>query len=134
MYALEQTTAQHQLAALRLVVADTPGLNETARHFPVAIRHSCTDKYTSNIAAERMLCAELPEFDFLHTYCSVHRLYTCTKHSMSAADHDVSGILNLAMALGRSGCVAGLRRALAKVLSDQRPGRHQLKEKVVTEV
>ena len=106
LFALERTTGLNIWAALRQVAGSLPHLREVGMECKFALRDSCTDKYTANSSAEKLLAAEYPGFELLHTFCSVHRLYTCT---MSNADADVGGVLNPALALSHGGSVADHR-------------------------
>ena len=118
LFALESTTARNTAAALHLVMGSTPDLRNMAQDFKFSIRHTCSDKYAANVAAERIMTSDYPELVFSHTFCAVHRLFTCTAAAMSSADADVTGLLNLALATGRSGSVAGLQQTLSKILAE----------------
>ena len=125
LYALERTTALHTWAALRDVAGSVPEISELAQRCKFAVRHSSSDKYTANLAAEKHLSGDLPGMCLLHTYCGIHRLYTCTSTSMKNSDADVTGVLNLALTLGSSGSVAGLRQVLCRILLERLVVRHE---------
>ena len=119
LFALESTTARNTAAALHKVMGSIFDMRDMATQFPMAIRHTCSDMYSANVAAERLLTGAYPEMVFCHLFCAVHRLFTVTTTAMSPADPDVGGLLNAALATGRPGSVTALRRALAKILTSR---------------
>lgn len=116
LYGLERTTGEHTFLALQDSIQSVPAYMTLNTKYPINIRHSCSDRYTANKKAESLLNAVFPETTLVHLFCDVHRLYTCTKNSMSIADRDVSGCLAFALGFGEPGLVATMRQALARIL------------------
>ena len=119
LFAVHSTTGKNTLKCLERVVDSIPGLKDIAddSRWAFSLRHSCTDKYTANFAAERGLSAIWSKQTLVHTTCDIHKLYSSTKSSMSVADPDVSGLLALALGWSESGAVATFKQALCRIFA-----------------
>lgn len=119
--AVQSTNGANTAKCLRDVIDSVPGLQNFAfeEDFKFCIRHSCSDAYSANFVAERMLTREMPSWVSAHTLCDVHKLYTATKTSMATVDWDVSGLLNLSLALSGAGSISTLRQILARLFGEK---------------
>ena len=137
LYALERTTGKNTFFALRDALESVPQLKDMTSRFPISVRHTCSDRYSANVATERHVSAIFPDSTLTHTFCDVHRLYSCIKASFAMAERDISGCLAFALGFGEPGTVAKMRQVLSKtilsrleVLHEARPeganARHQL--------
>ena len=116
LYGLEKTTGRNTFLALRDTLESLPAYKAASQHFPINLRHSCSDRYTANFTAEEYLSAEYPDATLMHLPCDVHKLYTCIKGMLRACERDVAGCLAFALAFGEPGIVPRMRQALAKIL------------------
>ena len=119
LQAVESTTGLNTLQCLDTVVSSIPNLKHFVQSntFQFRLRHSCTDRYAANTAAERGLSASYDNMELLHTFCDVHRLYSVTKASMCSHEDDVSGMLALGLGYAESGCVSFFQQVLSKIFS-----------------
>lgn len=118
--AVHSTNGLNTLACLKDTLDRVPGFHQFGleQGFKFCIRHTCSDSYSANFAALRGLEHETPGWTSLHGLCDVHKLYTATKTAMSTVDHDISGVLNLALALGEAGSLGKLRKILSRTLGN----------------
>lgn len=117
--ALHRVTGANTAAALEEVLTSLPTLRDIAGQSKFNFRHSCSDQATANMKAERILSSKFREFTDVHTLCDVHKLFRCTKSSMSAVDRDVSGLLSFAFSVGAPGSVSRLHQCLAKIFAER---------------
>ena len=119
LQAVESTTGLNTLRCLDTVVGSIPNLKQFVQSnpFQFRLRHSCSDRYAANTAAERGLSAIYDNMELLHTFCDVHRLYSVTKASMCCHEDDVSGMLALGLGYAESGCVSFFQQVLSKIFS-----------------
>ena len=118
LFALEKTTAKCTRAALTRALEEVPGLTDFAQSgFKFQLRHSCTDRYTANIAAERALQQDYPDMELCHTFCDIHRLYTATKVSMATVESDVAGMLAFGVGFAETGSCASFQQALCRIFA-----------------
>ena len=117
LFALKSPDGKTTSKALLRVLKSINGLKDIGRKCKFRVRHSCTDQAKSNYSAERLVTAQFPDWLLHHTPCDVHRLYRCTRTAMCGLDHDVSGMLSFALALGAPGSAASLRNKLSQIIA-----------------
>ena len=117
--ALHRVTGANTAAALEEVLTSLHSLRDVAGQSKFNFRHSCSDQAAANMKAERILSSKYHEFTQVHTLCDVHKLYRCTKSSMSAVDRDVSGLLSFAFSVGAPGSVSRLHQCIAKIFAER---------------
>ena len=119
--AVDSTNGQNTKQCLKDVIDSIPGIQDFAfkEDFKFCVRHCCSDAYSANFVAERLLTEEMPTWTPAHTLCDIHKLYTATKTSMATVDWDVSGLLNLSLALSGAGSISTLRKILAKLFGEK---------------
>eukprot|EP00438_Fugacium_kawagutii_P012510 Skav212718 [mRNA] locus=scaffold113:593428:599229:+ [translate_table: standard] len=115
--AVPSTNGPNTFQCLRDVIDSVPGLEQFAfaNDFKLTVRHCCSDAYSANFVAERLLTEQMHSWTPSHTLCDIHKLYTATKTAMSTVDWDISGLLNLSLALSGAGTVSSLRKILARL-------------------
>ena len=115
--AVQSTNGLTTFKCLKDVINSVPGYVDFAweQDFKLHVRHCCSDSYSANFLAERLLKQDMPSWISADTVCDVHRLYTATKTAMSTVDYDISGLLNLSLALSGAGTVSTLRKILARI-------------------
>ena len=119
LQALQSTSASNTYACLKKVLDTVPDLHSFASDadIPIRLRLSCTDRFTSNIAAERGLSALFHETEFVHTFCDIHKAYSASKAGMSRVEFDVSGLLAFSLAHSEPGAVSLFHQALARLFA-----------------
>ncbi|CAE7402624.1 unnamed protein product [Symbiodinium necroappetens] len=119
LQALQSTSAANTYACLKKVLDTVPDLHSFASDadIPMRLRLSCTDRFTSNIAAERGLSAMFHETEFVHTFCDVHKAYSASKAGMSRVEFDVSGLLAFSLGYSEPGAVSLFHQALARIFA-----------------
>ena len=119
--AVQSTNGKNTMKCLQDTIDSVPGFREFAegQNFKFHVRHTCSDSYSANFVAERGLTHETPEWVGLHGLCDVHKLYTSTKNGMATVEYDISGLLNLALALSEAGAVGKLRQLLSRILGNE---------------
>lgn len=116
LYALQTTNGANTAAALSDVLQSLPEFQDLCRDSKFSFRHSCSDQAPANMKAERLLNSQFGDsMKLIHTLCDVHKLYRCTRTSMSGVDQDVSGLLSFALSLGDPGSIPILHQSLAKI-------------------
>lgn len=115
--AIQSTNGITTFKCLKDAINSVPGLLDFAweQDFKLHVRHCCSDSYSANFVAERLLKQDMPSWISADTVCDVHRFYTATKTAMSTVDYDISGLLNLSLALSGAGTVSTLRKILARI-------------------
>ena len=116
LYALQATTGRITYHALKDAIEAVGSYKAVSEKFPINIRHTCSDRYSANNVAERLLSGFYSDSTLCHLWCDVHRLYSVIKGSLSIAEKDVSGCLAFALGFGEPGIVPTMRTALAKIL------------------
>ncbi len=118
LFAIEKTTAKCTVAVLNKALQSVPGLMDFAQSgFKFQLRHACTDRYTSNIAAEKVLQHQYPNLELMHMFCDIHRLYTSTKVAMSTVESDVAGMLAVGLGFAETGSCSAFQQALCRIFS-----------------
>lgn len=112
-------TAQTILAVQKSLEDVVPNLEEIQKAFPLRVSMPCTDRHASNIAAENLLQLERPGWEKLHTFCSVHRVSTCTKSTLSLVDGHISGVLAIGQCLQFAGSTQTLRKLLYEIIQER---------------
>ena len=127
LYAVESTSAANTLGCLKQILDAVPGINALASDasIPFRIRHSCTDRYAANIAAERGLSAMYAGAELVHTFCDVHRAYSATKAAMKRVEYDVSGMLAFGLGYGEPGSVSLFQQILGRIFSRELTVYHE---------
>ena len=116
--AMQNTTGETTFKVLMEVIDSIPELRRAGNEFKVRVRHTCCDGYSANVKAERLISQHLAEFDFVNTFCDVHKLYSCTKVAMTAIESDVTGMLNVALSMaGDLNAVSKLQQMFGQILS-----------------
>ena len=100
LQSLEDGTGESIRAGLYDIVRRLPELERVSAIFPMALRHSCCDRYTGNFKAETLLSKDFPQLQpAAHFTCDVHKLYSvmeCSTHSLA---YDISGILSIGVGI-----------------------------------
>lgn len=118
LFAIEKTTAKCTVSVLNRALQSIPGLMDFAQSgFKFQLRHTCTDRYTSNIAAEKVLQHQYPGLELMHLFCDIHRLYTSTKVAMSTVESDVAGMLALGLGFAETGSCSAFQQTLCRIFS-----------------
>ena len=112
-------TAQTVLAVQKSLEDVVPNLEEIQKAFPLRVSMPCTDRHASNIAAENLLQLERPGWQKIHTFCSVHRVSTCTKSTLSLVDGHISGVLAIGQCLQFAGSTQTLRKLLYEIIQEK---------------
>ena len=115
---LDRCTAENLRATLLAQLDSLPELRRTAEQFPVKVRHTCADRFSGNIAAEKALDQDFADWWPLHMWCDVHKMYSCTERAMNCFTGDVSGVLSLGLAMTDVGSVSTMRSALCRILHE----------------
>ena len=94
-------------------------LHEVSEFFMLRSSIPCTDRHSSNIAAENQLRTEQPTWTLTHTFCTVHRCSTCTKSALNLLEGHVSGVLAIGLCCQMAGCTKQLRKHLSDIISER---------------
>ena len=114
---LQDGSGESIRSSLRDIVGRIPDLDRVSRSFPIALRHSCTDRYTGNFKAESLLNEDFPEFTNVHFTCSIHKLYSVIEDATGCMDYDVSGILSIGVGISSDiGCVKTMHQIVTRLL------------------
>ena len=121
LQALEDGTGESIRTGLCDVLRRVPELERVASIFPLALRHSCCDRYTGNFKAEKLLSKDFPKLQAVaHFTCDVHKLYSVMECSTHSQDFDISGILSIGVGISPDvSCVRTMRQILARIFANK---------------
>ena len=110
---LERTTGENIFQAL----LENLKLSESAGHFPLRVRGSCTDQAGSNLLAEAGVVKSLgPDWCSMHTGCNAHKAATCHSKTFELVAGHVAGLVHFSLALSTANMMGKFREALATVV------------------
>ena len=119
LQAMERSTGVVTFACLQHTLSRVPELRRISKKFRVCVHHSCTDKYGSNLLAEKALkCAE-PHYVKYHLPCQVHCLATSMSAMNSLVTEHTAGILSVSLAAREVGSAGRMRAMLQKIFLDE---------------
>ncbi len=119
LQALDRTTAVVMKACLEHTMNKLPELKRLSQKFPLCIHHSCTDKYSANLLAEKGLKSDEPHYIKYHVPCQVHCLATVISAMNTLVQEHTAGILSISLACREVGSAAKLRSILQKFFESE---------------
>ena len=79
----------------------------------------CTDAYSSNLAAEKALQSENPQWLKMYSQCLLHKVAAIQSAQFRLVEGHVSGLLSLSLAMQASGTTVVLRDILTRILKQR---------------
>ena len=117
---LDDGTGESIRAGLFDILRRVPELERASNLFPLALRHSCCDRYTGNFKAERLLDKDFPFLKSVPFTCDVHKLQSVVESATNPFSNDVAGILSIGVGISPDiGCVKTMRHIIARVLANR---------------
>ena len=121
LQAVDRTTAETTRKTQEDLLSSIACLPEVCRLFPTVVHQVCTDRYAANTRAELDMTSEAVRNNTMpgissHYYCDVHKLAGVQTKTLRFVSGHVSALIAGALALGESGCLRLLRKALLNVL------------------
>ena len=117
--AVERTTAMCTKKCLTDCMDTIPSflpLVETEGAFNWLLHSTCTDRYNANVAAEKSLALESPQWSKANLFCDVHRVSQAQIQTGDLFPEDTSGMLAVALFQRDMGALHRLRELLADIL------------------
>jgi hypothetical protein len=97
---------------------DLPILEELRPFFKLPIRGTTTDRDAALKLMFKAIRHARPEWGHLNMPCQIHDLTTGAKHASKVVDADVSGCVNLSLAMRGAGSVKALRACFQKAIAN----------------
>lgn len=119
LHAVERTTAvctKKCLTDCMDTIPDFLPLVETKGAFNWLLHNTCTDRYNANVAAEKSLALESPQWSKSNFFCDVHRVSQAQIQTSDLFPEDTSGMLAVALFQRDMGALHRLREMLADIL------------------
>ena len=116
-------TAENTRETQRRVERLTCGADAIAALFEHRLTLACSDRASSNLAAERAMRIDAEtaglRTTLAFTPCDIHKIGTCEKATLSLVSSHVSGLVNVGLATRQAGMVASLRGHLMQVFRER---------------
>ena len=119
LHAVERTTAvctKKCLTDCMDTIPDFLPLVETKGAFNWLLHNTCTDRCNANVAAEKSLALESPQWSKSNFFCDVHRVSQAQIQTSDLFPEDTSGMLAVALFQRDMGALHRLREMLADIL------------------
>ena len=117
LQAIDRTTALCTKQCITNAMSTIPGFPEVIEdEFSWNLHVTTTDRYSANIAAERLLHSESPKWDKVNFFCDTHRVAQAQMKTTDLFPEDNSGLLSVALSQRDMGALVTLREILADVL------------------
>ena len=99
------------------VVSD---FDAVASRFPLNTAHVCTDRYSANLLAERILQHESSvRYLLQHSHCAVHKLASTEGKVLELVSYHLSGMVSCGACMRVGGARATLRKHLFNIIAER---------------
>ncbi|CAE7837858.1 unnamed protein product [Symbiodinium sp. CCMP2592] len=121
---MDSATANNVMATQQQALDKVAGLGSFSKLFRLRVSLVCTDRAAQNIAAERLLAAELNRiyecsWAPLHTFCDIHRIAQVEKATSDLLKNVLSGMVSVGKATQTAGATRLLRTHLREILQER---------------
>ena len=116
---LDKTTKENIAHSQRKMLRLVPMPDSIPDSFGLLCDMVCADAYSANLAAEKGLQSEAPQWCKSHNFCLLHKAAAVQTAQFRLVQGHVSGLLSLSLSMQASGTTAALREALSGILQDK---------------
>lgn len=117
LHVVDKTTKECVAETQRSVQDSVPLEKDILDSFEIVCDAVCTDAYSSNLAAERALQSENPQWLKMYSQCLLHKVASLQSAQFRLVGGHVSGLLSLSLCMQASGTTVVLRDILTRILS-----------------
>lgn len=124
LHVLDKTTKENIAESQRQIqsLIQIPGsLKESAR---LLCDMTTSDRYAANIAAEKCLQSEAPEWTKCQHFCLLHKAAAVQSAQFRLVSGHVTGLLSLSLSMAPAGTTAELKKILCRILADKLTVEH----------
>lgn len=119
LHAIEKNSAENIAASQRDIISSVCLPKALLEKFRLQVDLPCTDRHPSNMAAERALQSEEPEWCKSHSPCLLHKAAAIQATQFKLVSGHISGMLSMGLSMQAAGTSGLLKKLLADILSEK---------------